>query len=572
MLGVSAMSFSTFSKEFTANMFTSVENQFITKYLPQAEGDAVRVYLYGLYLCQCADDFDAQALSRLLKIPEEKIAEIYGFWEECDLVHILSRSPLFVEYLPVNSAIGKPKPVRAEKYTEFNRELYKQLQKAGKMFKPYEMQKILEFLETYPMEQQAFLLVSEYCAKKDGDRLSSSHILNKAKKLCAEHKYTYEQVERDLADFNEHERELSKIFTLLGINRKPTENDYDYLDKWLNGGIDVKTVYECAGALKKGTLSTLDSLVTEILEKDIHTATEAKNYLVRREELTNSVYKIAKKLAVKIQNPRAFSEEYVEKWAERGYDEQSLISIAALCFKLRYGFAEMDTLLDELYAAGVVDGEGVNDYCAARDKQFKLLQNIQSVCGVIRNTQGALDMIATWRSWNFSDGMILEAAKRSAGAAAPLPYMNKLLSEWKRTGVFSAASIPEKPAVNVKNEYKNEAAIAADKRSEREHAYAVRRQSANERADKARLSAERDEAFRVAEAAIRKGEIELARAEVFSPETLPAIIAELETNRQKRNAALLRLGLSEQDFIPNYVCKKCSDTGFLPDGRMCNCM
>ncbi len=173
------MSFSTFSKEFTANMFTSVENQFITKYLPQAEGDAVRVYLYGLYLCQCADDFDAQALSRLLKIPEEKIAEIYGFWEECDLVHILSRSPLFVEYLPVNSAIGKPKPVRAEKYTEFNRELYKQLQKAGKMFKPYEMQKILEFLETYPMEQQAFLLVSEYCAKKDGDRLSSSHILNK---------------------------------------------------------------------------------------------------------------------------------------------------------------------------------------------------------------------------------------------------------------------------------------------------------------------------------------------------------------------------------------------------------
>ena len=91
MLGVSAMSFSTFSKEFTANMFTSVENQFITKYLPQAEGDAVRVYLYGLYLCQCADDFDAQALSRLLKIPEEKIAEIYGFWEECDLVHILSR-------------------------------------------------------------------------------------------------------------------------------------------------------------------------------------------------------------------------------------------------------------------------------------------------------------------------------------------------------------------------------------------------------------------------------------------------------------------------------------------------
>ena len=44
------MSFSAYSKEFTANMYTTVENQFITKYLPQADRDAVRAYLYALYL------------------------------------------------------------------------------------------------------------------------------------------------------------------------------------------------------------------------------------------------------------------------------------------------------------------------------------------------------------------------------------------------------------------------------------------------------------------------------------------------------------------------------------------
>ena len=126
------MAFSTFSKEFSANMFTSVENQFITKYLPQADGDAVRVYIYGLYLCQCAEDFDGDSCAKLLKIEKERLIEIFSFWEECDLVHILSREPLYVQYLPVNSAVGKPKPVRAEKYAEFNREFYKQLQKAGK--------------------------------------------------------------------------------------------------------------------------------------------------------------------------------------------------------------------------------------------------------------------------------------------------------------------------------------------------------------------------------------------------------------------------------------------------------
>ena len=55
------MSFTAFSGDFSSNMFTSVENKFITKYLPQADGDAVRVYLYGLYLCSVASDFDPAA-------------------------------------------------------------------------------------------------------------------------------------------------------------------------------------------------------------------------------------------------------------------------------------------------------------------------------------------------------------------------------------------------------------------------------------------------------------------------------------------------------------------------------
>ena len=61
------MSFSVYSKEFTANMYTTVENQFITKYLPQADGDAVKAYLYGLYLCGCKDEFDGKAMAKLLK-------------------------------------------------------------------------------------------------------------------------------------------------------------------------------------------------------------------------------------------------------------------------------------------------------------------------------------------------------------------------------------------------------------------------------------------------------------------------------------------------------------------------
>ena len=566
------MSFSTFSKDFTSNMFTSVENRFITGYLPQADGDAVRVYLYGLYLCQCAEDFDAENAAKLLKMPLSRMTEIFGFWEECDLVRILSRDPLFVEYLPVNSAIGKPKPIRAEKYAEFNRELFKLLQRAKKDFKPYELQKILEFLENNPMEHQAFLLIAEYCVRKDGEKLTSMHILNKAAKLCREHKLTYEQVERELADFNLHEKELAKIFALLGIYRKPTDADYDYLEKWNSYGMELGAIYVCAETLKKGTLATLDLLIGELCEKECFTEDAAREYLCRREEIASVVFKTARKLGVKVQNPRAYSDEYAEKWLERGYDENSLAQLAGVCMKLGYGFAEMDELLEKLYAQGVVDGDGVREYCAAQEKRLRLIQKIQAACGVIKKTQSALDMLAAWHSWNFSEEMILEAAKRSANASSPLPYMNKLLSEWKRLGAYLPSQIPEKSAPAAqKYDYRNEAAIAADQRSDRERHYASLRQTAQQRADRARETAERDEDYRAAESAIKKGEIELARAEIFAPENVNEISQRLLAAKKARREALSRLKLSEDDLQPKYACPKCADSGFMANVKMCDC-
>lgn len=565
------MSFSAFSKEITANMYTNVENQFITKYLPCADGDAVKAYLYGLYLCSSREELDAVSAAKLLKLETQKLIEIFEFWEECGLVHILSKDPLYLEYLPVSAAVGKPKPFRAEKYTEFNRELLRKLQKAGKDFKPYEMQKILEFLEENRMEQQAFLLVTEYCIKKDGEKLSFSHIMNKAKKLVSEQKYTYEQVEQELADFNLHERELSEIFTLLGIYRKPQQKDNDFLDKWLSRKMEPGAILACAGALKKGTLSSLDALLTELYDKQILSSKEAKEYLSQREKLSEIVFAVARKLGVKVQNPRAYVDEYAAKWLERGYDADSLISIANLSFKLKYGFAEMDTLLEELYREGVVDEASVKEYCSAREKQFKLLQTIQSVCGVVKITQNSLKTIGEFKSWNFSDAMILEAAKRSASAAAPLAYMNRLLAEWKQNNIFRPADIPDRAPSPLKPDYRNEVAIALDLKTEREHYYAVLRQNAISAAEKARAKAQQNPEFVQADRETKKCEIALAKAEVFDPETSAEILAKLEKSRSARTAALLKLGFSEEDLEPKFTCKKCSDTGFLPDGRACDC-
>ena len=82
---------------------------------------------------------------------------------------------------------------------------------------------------------------------------------------------------------------------------------------------------------------------------------------------------------------------------------------------------------------------------------------------------------------------IKEAAKRSANASAPLPYMNKLLSEWKREGIFTPAAIPEN-TVRKTPVYQSEAAIAADLRGSRERYYAELHEQALDRAEKNQFS------------------------------------------------------------------------------------
>ena len=97
------------------------------------------------------------------------------------------------------------------------------------------------------------------------------------------------------------------------------------------------------------------------------------------------------------------------------------------------------------------------------------------------------------------------------------------------------------------------------------------RQRAAERAEKANATAQRDAEYGEADRALKKGEIELARAEAFSPQDLPSLIQKMNAYRTQRKQALLRLGIREEELSPRYQCDKCSDTGFLPNGKACDC-
>ena len=66
-------------------------------------------------------------------------------------------------------------------------------------------------------------------------------------------------------------------------------------------------------------------------------------------------------------------------------------------------------------------------------------------------------------------------------------------------------------------------------------------------------------------------EIELAKAELYQPELTEKLQKEKNNLLEERMDCLSGIGLTENDLIPKYRCSKCSDTGWLPNGRACDC-
>ena len=93
-----------FSFDEQAVMFdsTPVENQFILEYMLPANGDFVKVYLYGLMQCyHPVKDMDLTRMAGDLCLTEEDVLKAYRYWERRGLVRRVQDKPPVYRYVNV---------------------------------------------------------------------------------------------------------------------------------------------------------------------------------------------------------------------------------------------------------------------------------------------------------------------------------------------------------------------------------------------------------------------------------------------------------------------------------------
>ena len=554
-----------YSKEFSNKAFTDVENAFIQEYMPISDGNAVKVYLYGLFLCKNSQfATDVNDVAKVLGITEEQIVEYFKFYEEFGIVSVVSENPLQVEYLPVKGVLNaKPRKYKPEKYSDFNKCVQSLI--SGRMIMTNEYGMYFDVMENYGVKPEAMLMIVKYCVEKSGTSVNKNYILTIAKDFGNRGITTIDKVEKELTSYLSRSVELERILRALSLKRSPDVTDLNLYKKWTEElNFEIDNIVFAASKIKKGGMEKLDAFLLELYSNKSFSKEEIKWYSENKEKTYQLALKINKALSIYVDVLDTVIDTYTNKWLSFGFTDQTLLLIASYCFRNgKNTLQDMDDLVDELRNRGYIDLTSVNDYFESIKKNDEFISQVLLVAGVNRRpTPWDRENLRVWKSWNFTEEMILESAKLSSGKSSAIAYMNGILSNWKNTGIFNTTQLEKQPqtttTINTQEAYNRE--------------YEKRRNTAVQIAQKNVENAREIQGFSEIYQRLNSIEKDLAFAEISSNvlhlETLEKEKAELV---KSANQKLSTIGLNLEDLSPKYKCKKCNDTGYVGNNK-CDCL
>ncbi len=112
---------------------------------------------------------------------------------------------------------------------------------------------------------------------------------------------------------------------------------------------------------------------------------------------------------------------------------------------------------------------------------------------------------------------------------------------------------------------------ALDDRADRERYYAALQRKAESEAERMRAKAEEIPGYKDLAQSLRSLEIQAARAKSIESSDADKLCSRLQDLRNKERRLLVANAINPTSLQPQYSCKNCNDTGWLKDGRACDC-
>lgn len=425
------------SSEASLDGSVTVENKFIVEYMPYADGDYVKVYLYGLSLAGRKGDKDdsLERLARRLDLDIATVDAAIEYWTEQGL---MSRLGDEICYFSPRTARAKIKKYDVDKYAEFNRQA--QLYISARLIAPNEYNEYYALMEKLNLEWQAMALIIKYCVDLKGNNVSGHYVLAVARNLAEDGYRTYDAVGDRLDEYGVYYKGLSEVLAVMG--KKVDHESVKLYKKWRTEyKFEQDFIVHAASYVKRGGAPVLDAKLKQYHDLGLFSTDIVDKY----EEERKQVYKLAKSvnkiLGVYLENVDYEISTYINPWLGMGFEPDAVLAAADYCMRNDLKrLSDLDAVIRDFFANGRTTESAIRQNLEHENRHDSEIEKLFSALGI----KGAVKDIhrayyCNWaEKWGMPAELIDYACLLAVGKENALAYMNKLLRDWHESNITTA--------------------------------------------------------------------------------------------------------------------------------------
>lgn len=264
---------------------TVLENEFIDRYMPKANGEYVKVYLMLLrHLDESASLPAPSRLADLLECTEKDILRAFKYWEGQGLLEYKEEAPdrsLQAEVSPSEASLtvapvsGTDKSVNTRKHgnrKEFKELLFVAEQYLGKTLSATDINAITYFYETLQMSADLIEYLIEYCV--ENGHKSIHYIQKVALSWHSQDIRTAEQAKTNSVLYNKNCYSILNAYGIKG--RAPAASEIAYIRKWHEEyAFSLEVILEACdrtmNMIHQPNFEYTDSILKNWYKKNVHT-------------------------------------------------------------------------------------------------------------------------------------------------------------------------------------------------------------------------------------------------------------------------------------------------------------
>ena len=423
------MSLISFSGERLLYGATPVDNLFLREFLPRASGDAVRVYLYGLY---AASDptrgLSTEEMARALDMEEAAVVSAFAYWERQGLILRTADNPPAYQYQDVRSALENAASQEAYYGLQgFNNRL-QAIFGSERLLHPQEFQRAAEWVEDLGLGEEAVLLLVKSRAR-DHKKVSFKTLDKAAAQWAREGVKSAEDAQRILERDSEAYRLAQQVISCFNLKRNPTEPETALARKWTGEwNLTAAQVLDACRETVKGSNPSF-GYVDRILER--HHEGDVSASIREDNSLRAAVSEVLRALGARTAPTPEQVEKY-QKYLSAGFEPEAVLETArSVAAGGRHDFAALDGALVKCVERGMLTMADIQAYRRKKQEAEAFLSGL----GLTRPaTDAEAAMLDAWRA-EYAPDLIQAAARKAVGVGNPVSYMNALLRRWADKGI-----------------------------------------------------------------------------------------------------------------------------------------